>query len=400
MLRPLSFNKNEEDQKMMAALSTMQQRGQQDDTQKKLKERIAQQLLQTYSPPEQVTLENLGQGFEEGFIPGVVDSAAQIGNYLINNPQGKQISAALLADSNPYLAQGLYQSGLQDAKSYAQAQNQAGALNQRQTQLGMQYLKDLRDTEQANLAAGLQEEKSENNRALKGLELQTPSPKDPSQEPSKQDKKIPEYYYKNINEGGIEKRYLDSKTYKDDSESARKDFGRIKSTRETNKRVLNSIDALIKEAKDENGEVKYAMTELGEAVVANNALEGAAESFGRFVGTPRQKNAYSHIERIKANLGFGELQNMRNNSPTGGALGTVSDAETNFLQKSASALDAGKSPEEMIRDLLEIKQSILRLESDLPNTQEEILYRNVGEQMPSKKNESNIMDGYIVKVKN
>tara|TARA_R110002012_G_scaffold197079_1_gene365614 strand:- start:10482 stop:11486 length:1005 start_codon:yes stop_codon:yes gene_type:complete len=149
MLRPLSFNKNEEDQKMMAALSTMQQRGQQDDTQKKLNQRIAQQLLQTYSPPEQVTLENLGQGFEEGFIPGVVDSAAQIGNYLINNPQGKQISAALLADSNPYLAQGLYQSGLQDAKSYAQAQNQAGALNQRQTQLGMQYLKDQNEAKRA-----------------------------------------------------------------------------------------------------------------------------------------------------------------------------------------------------------------------------------------------------------
>ncbi len=397
MLRP-SFV-NEEDKNLVNAMRSMQGMRPQSETQRMLNQRIAQQLMQTYSPPEQVTLENLGQGFEEGFIPGVVDSAAQIGNYLINNPQGKQISAALLADSSPVLAQGLYQSGLQDARNFSQAQNQAQALNQQQTQLAMQYLKNLRDTEQANLAAGLQEQKSENNRALKGLELQTTTPKDQNQEELKQDKKIPEYYYKTINEGGIQKTYLDSKTYKEDLESARKDLGRIKSTRETNKRVLNSIDSLIKEVKDQNGEVKYAMTELGEAVVANNPLEGAAESFGRFVGTPRQKNAYSHIERIKANLGFGELQNMRNNSPTGGALGTVSDAETNFLQKSASALDAGKSPEEMIKDLLEIKQSILRLESDLPNTQEEILYRNVGEQMPAKKNanEKDLGDGFTLR---
>lgn len=47
----------------------------------------------------------------------------------------------------------------------------------------------------------------------------------------------------------------------------------------------------------------------------------------------------NYLDTIKANLGFDQLQTMRDNSPTGGALGQVSDMENRLLQAVQGALD-------------------------------------------------------------
>lgn len=62
------------------------------------------------------------------------------------------------------------------------------------------------------------------------------------------------------------------------------------------------------------------------------------------------------LDTIKANLGFEELQNMRDNSPTGGALGQVSEKEIAFLQAMQGNLDAAQSPEELMDVLKGIKK--------------------------------------------
>lgn len=62
------------------------------------------------------------------------------------------------------------------------------------------------------------------------------------------------------------------------------------------------------------------------------------------------------LDTIKANLGFEELQSMRDNSPTGGALGQVSEREIAFLQAMQGNLDAAQSPEQLMQVLKEIKQ--------------------------------------------
>lgn len=49
------------------------------------------------------------------------------------------------------------------------------------------------------------------------------------------------------------------------------------------------------------------------------------------------------LDTIKANVGFDKLQNMRDNSPTGGALGQVSELENRLLQATSGALDPGQS---------------------------------------------------------
>lgn len=53
------------------------------------------------------------------------------------------------------------------------------------------------------------------------------------------------------------------------------------------------------------------------------------------------------IDSVKANAGFDKLQAMREASPTGGALGQVSDKEIRFLQSVFGSLDQDQSPEQL-----------------------------------------------------
>lgn len=62
------------------------------------------------------------------------------------------------------------------------------------------------------------------------------------------------------------------------------------------------------------------------------------------------------IDTVKANLGFSTLQEMRRNSPTGGALGQVAVQELNMLQSTVASLDRSQSGEQLKRNLLEVKK--------------------------------------------
>ena len=59
------------------------------------------------------------------------------------------------------------------------------------------------------------------------------------------------------------------------------------------------------------------------------------------------KNLSADLETIKANLGFDELQSMRDNSPTGGALGQVAVQELEALRSTIASLDQAQSPEQL-----------------------------------------------------
>ena len=54
---------------------------------------------------------------------------------------------------------------------------------------------------------------------------------------------------------------------------------------------------------------------------------------------------------IKANIGFGVLEEMRNNSPTGGAVGQLSDPERQALEATIGSLDQFNREEDLIRAL-------------------------------------------------
>lgn len=56
------------------------------------------------------------------------------------------------------------------------------------------------------------------------------------------------------------------------------------------------------------------------------------------------RNLQAKLDTVKANLGFDRLQQMRDNSPTGGALGAVAVQELVALQSTVASLDQLQSP--------------------------------------------------------
>lgn len=68
------------------------------------------------------------------------------------------------------------------------------------------------------------------------------------------------------------------------------------------------------------------------------------------------------LDTVKANLSFNELAQMRANSPTGGALGSIAVRELDLLGSTVASLDQSQSREELERSLSIIEQSLNRWE--------------------------------------
>lgn len=100
-----------------------------------------------------------------------------------------------------------------------------------------------------------------------------------------------------------------------------------------------------------DGAITRALTQLedGGRFVAGvgSLLSGVPESGAR--------DFQATLDTVKANLGFEELQAMRDSSPSGGALGQVSEREIAFLQAIQGNLDAAQSPEQLAEVLTEIQ---------------------------------------------
>lgn len=67
------------------------------------------------------------------------------------------------------------------------------------------------------------------------------------------------------------------------------------------------------------------------------------------------------LDTIRANVGFDELQAMRDASPTGGALGQVSEMENRLLQSLRAAIDQLQNGENLAQNLKIIKESNAQL---------------------------------------
>lgn len=104
--------------------------------------------------------------------------------------------------------------------------------------------------------------------------------------------------------------------------------------------------------------VKQADRVIGKVDEAVSLVGGKSAGFGALLKKIPATNAKaldSTLKTIKANLGFAELQEMRRNSPTGGALGQVAVQELEALQATVSALDQDQDPELLKKNLLQVK---------------------------------------------
>jgi hypothetical protein len=98
--------------------------------------------------------------------------------------------------------------------------------------------------------------------------------------------------------------------------------------------------------------IKKVDEALSQTGVLSTGLTGTV--LGAIPGT-KAYDLDKTIDTIKANLGFSELQAMREASPTGGALGQVAVQELSMLQSTVASLDKGQSKENLERGLTQVR---------------------------------------------
>lgn len=123
----------------------------------------------------------------------------------------------------------------------------------------------------------------------------------------------------------------------------------------------NAAATATKTAKVEavKGAANTADTVLGAVSKAMGQVNGVSSgTIGGFTsgipGSP-SKNLQSTIATIKSNLAFTELAKMRASSPTGGALGAISDKEEELLSSTVANLDVGQSTSQLKQNLQNVQ---------------------------------------------
>lgn len=103
---------------------------------------------------------------------------------------------------------------------------------------------------------------------------------------------------------------------------------------------------------------KLVVTKVDEALALIDKELGVTGLTGKVTGLVAGTDAFSlrkNLATIQANLGFDSLQKMRDASPTGGALGQVSERELDLLISAVAALDIGLTKDVLVKNLNEVR---------------------------------------------
>ncbi len=102
------------------------------------------------------------------------------------------------------------------------------------------------------------------------------------------------------------------------------------------------------------GEADRIIEKVDQALEQTGLFSAGLASLTKIIPATPAKNLDATVGTIKANLGFAQLQQMREASPTGGALGQVSERELTALQSALSSLDQAQSPQQLKKNLMEV----------------------------------------------
>ena len=151
-------------------------------------------------------------------------------------------------------------------------------------------------------------------------------------------------------------------------------YGKIQ---DTNRSALNQYNLAMQKAEAKaKGKVKSNKVSPYNAVVLDTlndiipALDGdtswwSAEAgftgslLKALPGSPAADFA-AKIDTLKANIGFDRLQKMRDESPTGGALGQVSEMELRQLNAALGSLEQSQSPQQLQQNLMRIREHYIK----------------------------------------
>lgn len=124
---------------------------------------------------------------------------------------------------------------------------------------------------------------------------------------------------------------------------------------EKKRKIEGALNALERQQEIVGQDIDKAIAAADEGGVSGLFSTGFLGDLTKAVaGTPAYDLAQTLLT-IQANVGFDRLQEMRNNSPTGGALGAISDKETALLQAVNGALAQGQSKDQFKANLQRIR---------------------------------------------
>lgn len=124
---------------------------------------------------------------------------------------------------------------------------------------------------------------------------------------------------------------------------------KLRATKPKRMMALQNAEALTNQLTSDLGDL------IGRVTVLTTGPGGVV--LDKFPGTSA-RDLKANLDSIKANIGFQALQAMRDSSPTGGALGQVSDAENKLLQARFGALEIGQSPSQLLSNLKKVRGRI------------------------------------------
>ena len=121
---------------------------------------------------------------------------------------------------------------------------------------------------------------------------------------------------------------------------------------------MDSMDAAAKQS----GQNVLDMIQQARTLVGRGNLYGVADNTGlgswlNWIPGTNGRDLEATLDTIKTNIGFDKLQQMRANSPTGAALGSVSDAENRMLQSVVASLETSQSKEQFLTNLKRVEDT-------------------------------------------
>ncbi len=120
-------------------------------------------------------------------------------------------------------------------------------------------------------------------------------------------------------------------------------------------KAANALKAFVRKTQTLSSTIDQAIKLAKEGGPPVLGTTGFGDALSGVYGTDA-RSLEKTLDTIRGNLGFDELQRMRDNSPTGGALGQVSEMENRLLQSVLGALDQGGDKAVLIQNLEKIKE--------------------------------------------
>lgn len=131
-----------------------------------------------------------------------------------------------------------------------------------------------------------------------------------------------------------------------------------KETGKTQEKEVKATTRVKQQGEVVTTKIDEALEKIGTYGLTTTGLTGAIAS--QIPGRDAYK-LNKILDVIRANIGFDELRKMRAESPTGGALGQVSEKEIDFLQSTLASLDVGIGVKDLTRNLGQIKATYAKV---------------------------------------